>query len=145
VSPYLLQRKKFYDDNGWNQLIVSIRLRCRLCAAVCLTCLVRVTRARAQHALKVTKTLYVGNLSFYTSEEQIYELFSRCGPVKRVIMGLNKVHKTPCGFCFVEYYSHDDAVACKKFLSGTKLGERRSALGAFFGFNCALPSLQMSE
>jgi len=28
-------------------------------------------------------TLYVGNLSFYTTEEQIYALFSRCGEVKR--------------------------------------------------------------
>jgi nuclear cap-binding protein subunit 2 len=45
----------------------------------------------------------VGNLSFYTSEDQIYELFSMCGEVKRVIMGLDRVKKTPCGFCFVEY------------------------------------------
>lgn len=26
-----------------------------------------------------SSTIYVGNLSFYTSEEQIYELFSKCG------------------------------------------------------------------
>ena len=26
-----------------------------------------------------------------------------CGEVKRVIMGLDRVKKTPCGFCFVEY------------------------------------------
>ena len=36
-------------------------------------------------------------------EEQVYELFSRCGDVKRVVMGLDKFRKTPCGFCFVEY------------------------------------------
>ena len=48
-------------------------------------------------------TLYVGNLSFYTSEEQIFELFSTAGDVKRIIMGLDRVAKTPCGFCFVEY------------------------------------------
>jgi hypothetical protein len=52
--------------------------------------------------LAVSTTLYVGNLSFYTTEEQIHEYFRRCGPVKRVIMGLNKNDKTPCGFCFVE-------------------------------------------
>jgi nuclear cap-binding protein subunit 2 len=28
--------------------------------------------------LETTSTLYVGNLSFYTTEEQIYELFSKC-------------------------------------------------------------------
>lgn len=48
-------------------------------------------------------TLYVGNLSFYTTEEQIHELFSKCGDVKRIIMGLDSMKKTPCGFCFVEY------------------------------------------
>lgn len=29
--------------------------------------------------LASSSTLYVGNLSFYTSEEQIYELFSKVG------------------------------------------------------------------
>jgi hypothetical protein len=47
--------------------------------------------------------MYIGNLSFYTTEEQIYELFSKCGDVKRIVMGLDKFKKTPCGFCFVEY------------------------------------------
>lgn len=53
--------------------------------------------------LLLSSTLYVGNLSFYTTEDQVYELFSMCGEVKRVIMGLDKNKKTPCGFCFVEY------------------------------------------
>lgn len=56
-----------------------------------------------ERLLEVSTTLYVGNLSFYTSEEQIYEVFSRGGDVRRVVMGLDKVKKTPCGFCFVEY------------------------------------------
>lgn len=55
--------------------------------------------------LKISSTLYVGNLSFYTTEEQIQELFSKCGDVKRIVMGLDKIKKTPCGFCFVEYPS----------------------------------------
>ncbi|XP_033112568.1 nuclear cap-binding protein subunit 2-like [Anneissia japonica] len=53
--------------------------------------------------LSKSTTLYVGNLSFYTTEEQIHELFSKCGDIKRIVMGLDKIHKTPCGFCFVEY------------------------------------------
>ena len=28
-------------------------------------------------------SLYVGNLSFFTTEEQIYELFRKCGEVRR--------------------------------------------------------------
>lgn len=55
-----------------------------------------------EELLEKSTTLYVGNLSFYTKEEQIYELFMMCGDVKRVIMGLDRVNQTPCGFCFVE-------------------------------------------
>ncbi|ORY69864.1 nuclear cap-binding protein subunit 2 [Pseudomassariella vexata] len=69
-------------------------------------------------------TLYVGNLSFYTTEEQVYELFSKCGEIKRLIMGLDRFNKTPCGFCFVEYYTHQDALDCMKYIGGTKLDER---------------------
>jgi nuclear cap-binding protein subunit 2 len=52
--------------------------------------------------MDASATLYVGNLSFYTTEEQIYELFSKCGDIKRIIMGLDRNKKTPCGFCFAE-------------------------------------------
>lgn len=74
--------------------------------------------------LKDATTLYVGNLSFYTTEEQIHELFSKCGEIKRLIMGLDRFQKTPCGFCFVEYYTHQDALDCLKYVGGTKLDER---------------------
>lgn len=39
-------------------------------------------------------------------------------------MGLDRFHKTPCGFCFVEYYTHQDALDCLKYVGGTKLDER---------------------
>ncbi|KAK8049991.1 hypothetical protein PG994_011721 [Apiospora phragmitis] len=74
--------------------------------------------------LRNATTLYVGNLSFYTTEEQVYDLFSKCGEIKRLIMGLDRFNKTPCGFCFVEYYTHQDALDCLKYLGGTKLDER---------------------
>lgn len=62
--------------------------------------------------------------SFYTTEEQVYELFSKCGEIKRLVMGLDRLQKTPCGFCFVEYYTHQDALDCMKYIGGTKLDER---------------------
>ncbi|KAH6654612.1 hypothetical protein BKA67DRAFT_646314 [Truncatella angustata] len=62
--------------------------------------------------------------SFYTTEEQVYDLFSKCGEIKRLIMGLDRFQKTPCGFCFVEYYTHQDALDCLKYVGGTKLDER---------------------
>jgi hypothetical protein len=66
----------------------------------------------------------VGNLSFYTSELQIQETMSIVGPIKRMIMGLNKNTKTPCGFCFVEYFTHEHAVECLKFINQSKCDDR---------------------
>ena len=66
-------------------------------------------RQEQEKRLLNSSTLYIGNLSFYTSEEQILELFSMAGDVKRIVMGLDKYKKTPCGFCFVEYYVRPDA------------------------------------
>lgn len=97
--------------------------------------------------IRLNALLQIGNLSFFTTEEQIYELFSKCtspddgGGIKRIIMGLDRntkcVHfchvvvgyllrsfRTPCGFCFVEYYNHAEALACMRYVSGTKLDER---------------------
>lgn len=55
-----------------------------------------------ERALLQSTTLYIGNLSYYTTEEQVHELFGRAGDVKRIIMGVDRFRKTPCGFCFVE-------------------------------------------
>ena len=63
----------------------------------------QLSREEYEEKLQNSTTLYVGNMSFFSSEEQIYELFSMCGEVKRIIMGLDRLKKTPCGFCFVEY------------------------------------------
>lgn len=46
------------------------------------------------------------------------------GEIKRLVMGLDRFAKTPCGFCFVEYYTHQDALDCMKYIGGTKLDER---------------------
>ncbi|KAJ3295326.1 RNA-binding domain-containing protein [Rhizoclosmatium globosum] len=82
------------------------------------------TRQDFFNALAVSSTLYVGNLSFFTTEEQILALFGKVGPVKRIIMGLDRHKRTPCGFCFVEYFHRKDALKCVQFISGTKLDDR---------------------
>lgn len=63
-------------------------------------------------------------MSFYTTEEQIHELFSRCGEIRRIVMGLDKFKKTPCGFCFMEYYARDDAENAMRYINGTRLDDR---------------------
>ena len=74
--------------------------------------------------MSLSATLYVGNMSFYTTEEQLYELFGKCGDVKRIIMGLDKFKRTPCGFCFVEYYLREDAENALAYVNGTRLDDR---------------------
>ena len=80
--------------------------------------------------------LYVGNLSYFTTEAQIYDFFNRAGEVKRVVMGLDKFQKTPCGFCFVEYYTVEDTEAAIRYLNGMRLDDRQIRLdrdpGAYY-------------
>ncbi|XP_075014441.1 nuclear cap-binding protein subunit 2 isoform X2 [Calonectris borealis] len=84
----------------------------------------RGTRYDQERLLRKSCTLYVGNLSFYTTEEQIHELFGKSGDIKKVIMGLDKVKKTACGFCFVEYYARGDAENAMRYINGTRLDDR---------------------
>lgn len=72
-------------------------------------------------ALKRSSTLYVGNLSFTTRSKNLYSHFSLIGPVKTIHLGLDRLRKTPCGFCFVEYRNRHDALQAVVHLSGTKL------------------------
>ena len=85
-------------------------------------------------ALRGSRWLYVGNLSFHTTDMQIEELFSRVGPVKTVIMGVNSKTKTPCGFSFVEYSVNCHAVEAVSLLSGTMLDNRVIRVELDFGF-----------
>ncbi|KAI3643762.1 hypothetical protein MP228_009209 [Amoeboaphelidium protococcarum] len=88
-------------------------------------------------AIKNSATVYVGNLSFYTTEEQLYAAFSRVGneaSIRKIIMGLDRHQLTPCGFCFVEFYKREDAFSAIKYLSGTKLDDRHIRIDLDPGF-----------
>ncbi|KAI3413850.1 hypothetical protein GPALN_011328 [Globodera pallida] len=82
------------------------------------------TLPEQERQLAQSTTLYIGNLAYCTSEEQVWELFHRAGDVRRVIMGLDRFHKKPCGFCFVEYYTREDAENALRYISGTRLDDR---------------------
>ena len=93
-------------------------------------------------AVKNSKTVYIGNLSFFTTEAQIRATFSFAGPVKRIIMGLNNLTKTPCGFCFVEYFHQEHAYNAIKYLSDTVCDERMIRCDSDGGF---LPGRQFGR
>jgi nuclear cap-binding protein subunit 2 len=72
-------------------------------------------------ALAKSSSLYIGNLAFSTRSRQIRAHFSQLGLVQSIHMGLDRLKKSPCGFCFVEYIERKDALAAVACLSGTKL------------------------
>mmetsp|Transcript_39661 Transcript_39661/g.55073 ORF Transcript_39661/g.55073 Transcript_39661/m.55073 type:complete len:215 (-) Transcript_39661:146-790(-) len=87
-----------------------------------------------EDCLKDSTTVYVGNLSFYTTEEQILDLFSRVGEVRRIVIGLDKQRLTPCGFCFVVFYTRQDTEICVNLLGGSVLDERPIRVDIDWGF-----------
>ncbi|PNW77467.1 hypothetical protein CHLRE_10g437850v5 [Chlamydomonas reinhardtii] len=92
------------------------------------------TEADWEHALTSSTTVYVGNLAFTTREEQLYDVFGRVGHIKRIVMGLDKVQKTPCGFAFAIYYTRRDAEEAVAFLNGTLVDERAIRVDLDWGF-----------
>ena len=61
-------------------------------------------------------------------------MFSKAGDVKRIIMGLDKKKMTPCGFCFVVYYTRKDTEDCVKYLNGTIVDDRPIRVDFDWGF-----------
>ena len=68
-------------------------------------------------------------------EEQVHEVFRQAGDIKRIIMGLDRLKKTPCGFCFVEYFDRADAETAVRFLNGAKLDDRQIRTDWDWGFD----------
>lgn len=70
------------------------------------------------------KKLYVGNISFKATEEEVKELFARSGAVETVKIITDAHSGNPKGFGFVEMASEDDARKAIEELNGTTFMER---------------------
>jgi RNA recognition motif-containing protein len=68
--------------------------------------------------------LYVGNLSFNTTELELREVFSQCGTVAETKMVMDRETGRPRGFAFVEMGSEQDAKQAIDQLNGRELGGR---------------------
>ena len=68
--------------------------------------------------------LYVGNLPFDSSEEQISEAFSAHGTVQSVNVITDRETGRPRGFAFVEMSSDTEAQAAVQALDGRDFGGR---------------------
>ncbi len=70
------------------------------------------------------KNIYVGNLSFDATEDQVRGIFEQYGPVERVSIITDRDTGQPRGFAFVEMPDDDSAGKAMEALNGTNLGGR---------------------
>lgn len=68
--------------------------------------------------------LYVGNLSFNTSESQLRELFAAHGDVTSASLVMDRETGRPRGFGFVEFSNDEHAKAAMAALSGANIDGR---------------------
>ena len=94
----------------------------------------------------MSKKLYVGNLSFSSTEDELRELFGRHGTVDSVNVITDRETGRPRGFAFVEMSEPSAATDAIRALDGTQFGGRalkvneaqdkqRSGGGGGFGRN----------
>ncbi|MCL5997150.1 MAG: RNA-binding protein [Chloroflexi bacterium] len=69
--------------------------------------------------------LYVGNLSYSTTESDLRELFSQSGNIRSVTIPTDRMTGQPRGFAFVEMESAEDASKAIRACDGQMLGGRQ--------------------
>ncbi len=72
----------------------------------------------------MSKKLYVGNLPFSTTEDELRQLFERHGAVGSVNVITDRETGRPRGFAFVEMDEASAADDAQRALDGTDLGGR---------------------
>lgn len=65
-------------------------------------------------------SIYVGNLSFDATQDQISEVFAEYGTVSRVSMPTDRETGRPRGFAFVEMESEEQETAAIEALDGAE-------------------------
>lgn len=65
-------------------------------------------------------SIYVGNLSYSATQEDITEVFSEYGTVNRVTLPVDRETGRPRGFAFVEMGNDDEEAAAIEGLDGAE-------------------------
>ena len=85
----------------------------------------RATRSRRPgEEFELAKKIYVGNLPFNTSEDELRTVFERYGSVASVSVITDRETGRPRGFAFVEMDEESSAADAIRGLDGTELGGR---------------------
>ena len=84
--------------------------------------------------ISLTRSLYIGNLSFFTSESSLLELLSMCGPVKHMVVGTNRNNRKSIGFCLVDFFNRESASTAKDMFDGQVVDGRKIVVDWDLGF-----------
>jgi RNA recognition motif-containing protein len=68
--------------------------------------------------------VFVGNMSFDTTREELQELFAQAGEVTEVVVPTDRASGRPRGFAFVSFATDEAAAAAIEKLNGQELGGR---------------------
>lgn len=73
----------------------------------------------------MAKKLFVGSLSYQTTDEELREAFSQAGTVESASVIMDKMTGRSRGFGFVEMSSDDEATKAIEMFDGKELGGRQ--------------------
>jgi RNA recognition motif-containing protein len=73
----------------------------------------------------ISSKVFVGNLSFQTTSEELQTVFSEVGEVASVVLPTDRASGRPRGFAFVEFTSEEHAAEAIRRFEGFELGGRR--------------------
>ena len=68
--------------------------------------------------------VFVGNMSFDTTREELQELFAQAGEITEVVVPTDRMSGRPRGFAFVSFATDEAAAAAIQKLDGHELGGR---------------------
>ncbi|MBP5252101.1 MAG: RNA-binding protein [Treponema sp.] len=71
------------------------------------------------------KKIYIGNLSFATTEERLTETFSKIGNIESAVIIKDRETGNSKGFGFVDFAEESDAAKAVAILNGKELDGRK--------------------
>jgi len=74
--------------------------------------------------------VFVGNLDFNTTRDEVQSLFSQIGEIKDVFLPTDRESGRPRGFAFVEFVNEENAAKAIERFNGYELGGRALRVNA---------------
>jgi RNA recognition motif-containing protein len=78
----------------------------------------------------MSSKVFVGNLDFKTTKEEVQSLFAQIGEIRDVFLPTDRESGRPRGFAFVEFASDDDAAKAIEKFNGYQLSGRALRVNA---------------